>query len=102
MARNGGAFYTRATGDSLFEIAKPAGKPIGYDRLPEVLKRSHILSGNDLGRLANTAEMPDLSAMPVKPGDPEGARDLEEAIAKAVRSENMAEAWRLIGQRLWC
>ncbi len=102
VARNGGAFYTRAMGDSLFEIAKPAGKPIGFDRLPEVLKHSHILSGNDLGRLANTAEMPDLSAMPAKPGDPEGAQDLEEAIAKAVRSEDLAEAWRLIGQRLWC
>ncbi len=102
VARNGGAFYTRAFGDSLFEIAKPAGMPLGYDRLPEVLKHSRILSGNDLGRLANTAELPDLATMPRKTGDPEGAQDLEEAIALAVRSENMAEAWRLIGQRLRC
>ena len=102
VGRNGGAFYTRAFGDALFEVAKPSGKPIGYDQLPEVLKSSHILSGNDLGRLANTAELPDLSGMSSQPGDAEDATDLEIAIAKAVRSENMAEAWRLVGLRLQC
>jgi flavin reductase (DIM6/NTAB) family NADH-FMN oxidoreductase RutF len=102
VGRNGGAFYTRAFGESLFEVAKPAGKPIGYDQLPEVLKSSHILSGNDLGRLANTAELPDLAGMSAQPGDVEGAQALEEVIAKAVRSGNMAEAWRLVGLRLRC
>ena len=102
VGRNGGTFYTRAFGDALFEVPKPSGKPIGYDQLPEALKSSHILSGNDLGRLANTAELPDLSGMSSQPGDAEDATDLEIAIAKAVRSENMAEAWRLVGLRLQC
>ena len=102
VGRNGGAFYTRASSGALFEVAKPAGRPIGYDQLPEVLKSSRILSGNDLGRLANTAELPDLTAMPAKTGDAEGSQDLEEVIAKAIRSENMPEAWRLVGLRLRC
>ncbi len=102
VGRNGGAFYTRASGDALFEIAKPAGRPIGYDQLPEVLKSSHILSGNDLGRLANTAELPDLSAMSHRPGDADDAQGLEESIAKAVRSEDLAEAWRLVALRMRC
>ena len=102
VARNGGAFYTRAFGDALFEIAKPAGRPIGYDQLPEVMKSSHILTGNDLGRLANTAELPDLSAMSQRPGDAEDAQELEKSIANALRGENMAEAWRLVGLRLQC
>lgn len=97
VGRNGGAFYTRAFGDALFEIAKPMGRPIGYDRLPEVLKSSRILSGNDLGRIANTAEMPDLSVTSRRPGDAESTQELEEAIAKSIRGENMAEAWRLVG-----
>ncbi|MBL0211443.1 MAG: flavin reductase family protein [Holophagaceae bacterium] len=102
VGRNGGAFYTRAFGAALFEIAKPAGKPIGYDRLPEVLKSSRILSGNDLGRLANTAEMPDLSSPEFRFGDPLSSQELETAIHKALQREDMAEAWRLVGLRLRC
>ena len=100
VGRNGGAFYTRAFGDALFEVAKPAGKPIGYDHLPEVLKRSHLLSGNDLGRLANSAELPDLSTVESHEGDPASADDLEEAIHHALQREDLPEAWRLVGLRL--
>jgi flavin reductase (DIM6/NTAB) family NADH-FMN oxidoreductase RutF len=100
VGRNGGAFYTRAFGEALFEIAKPAGQPIGWDALPEALKRSHILSANDLGRLANSANLPDLEAAERRPGDPTGATQLEEAIHLALRREDLAEAWRLVGLRL--
>ncbi len=100
VGRNGGAFYTRAFGDALFEVAKPAGQPIGWEAVPGVLKQSHILSANDLGRLANTASMPDLEAMAARPGDPATAEGLEEAIHLAIRREDLAEAWRLAGLRL--
>jgi len=100
VGRNGGAFYTRAYGDALFEVAKPAGKPIGYDQLPEVLKQSHILSGNDLGRLANSAELPDLRSPESHPGDPVANQELEEAIHAALQREDPSEAWRLVGLRL--
>ena len=100
VGRNGGAFYTRAFGDALFEVAKPSGKPIGYDRLPEALKNSHILSGNDLGRLANTAELPDLSSSDSRPGDPISIPKLEAAIHAALQREDRPEAWRLVGLRL--
>ncbi len=100
VGRNGGAFYTRAFGDALFEVAKPAGKPIGYDRLPEVLKSSHILSGNDLGRLANTAELPDFSSPESHPEDPKSVHELEAAIHAALQREDLREAWRLVGVRL--
>ncbi|MFN8011072.1 MAG: flavin reductase family protein [Holophagaceae bacterium] len=100
VGRNGGAYYTRAFGDALFEVAKPAGRPIGWEAVPEVLKASHILSANDLGRLANTAELPDLDAMARRDGDPSSAEGLEEAIHLALRREDLAEAWRLAGLRL--
>ena len=100
VGRNGGAFYTRALGDALFEVAKPAGKPIGYDQLPEVLKLSHVLSGNDLGRLANTAELPDLNSPESRAGDPTSIHDLEAAIHAALHREELPEAWRLVGLRL--
>ncbi|MDE3244548.1 MAG: flavin reductase family protein [Acidobacteriota bacterium] len=100
VGRNGGAFYTRAFGDALFEIAKPAGKPIGHDKLPEALKHSRILTGNDLGRLANTAELPDLSSMESRPGDPADLPGMEAAIHDALERQDLSEAWRLVGLRL--
>lgn len=100
VGRNGGAFYTRAFGDALFEIPKPAGKPIGYDQLPEALKNSRILTGNDLGQLANTAELPDLRSMESHPGDPGDLPGLEAAIHDALERQDLSEAWRLVGLRL--
>lgn len=100
VGRNGGAFYTRASGAALFEVAKPAGRPIGWDQLPDVLKQSHVLSANDLGRLANSAELPDLEAAAPREGDPRGAVQVEEAIHRALQREDLAEAWRLVGLRV--
>jgi len=100
VGRAGGAYYTRAFGESLFEIAKPAGQPIGWDALPAVLKASTLLTGNDLGRLANSAALPDLTAAEAKAGDPADAAGLERALQAALRREDLAEAWRLVGLRL--
>ena len=60
VARMGGNWYSRAQGENLFEIPKPIGtKPLGFDQLPDHVKNSSILSGNDLGRLANVDTLPD-------------------------------------------
>jgi len=100
VGRNGGAFYTRASGSALFKIAKPVGRPIGYDALPQVLKHSRILTANDLGRLANGAELPDLGQVLPRPEDPDDGAGLERAIQQAVEREDLPEAWRLVGIRL--
>ncbi len=60
VARMGGDWYCRAKGDALFELVKPLTNcGIGVDALPEHIRLSHVLSGNDLGRLGNVEEMPD-------------------------------------------
>jgi flavin reductase (DIM6/NTAB) family NADH-FMN oxidoreductase RutF len=100
VGRNGGAFYTRASGAALFQIAKPAGRPIGYDALPNALKASVILTANDLGRLANSVELPDLGAADAKPSDPSEVEDLERAIHAALGREDLPEAWRLVALRV--
>lgn len=99
VGRNGGAFYTRAHGEALFQIAKPAGRPIGFDALPAVLMQSRILTGNDLGRLANSAERPDLTRMERRAADPVDPDELEQAIHHAVERDDLPEAWRLVGLR---
>ncbi len=99
VGRNGGAYYTRAFGGALFQVAKPAGQPIGWEAVPDVLKASHILSANDLGRLANSAALPDLEHVEARPGDPATDEGLEEALHLALGREDLAEAWRLAGLR---
>ena len=99
VGRNGGATYTRASGAALFELAKPVGRPIGYEALPAILKASRILTGNDLGRLANSPGLPDLGQLDPRPGDPETGPGLERAIQEALGAERLAEAWRLVSLR---
>lgn len=58
VSRAGGSFYSRAK-DGFFEIPKPLSTlGIGVDNLPEAVRTSNILSGNDLGLLANVEELP--------------------------------------------
>jgi flavin reductase (DIM6/NTAB) family NADH-FMN oxidoreductase RutF len=59
VARMGGDWYCRASGTSLFEIPKPIrNKGIGVDNIPEVIRNSVVLSGNNLGRLGNIETLP--------------------------------------------
>tara|TARA_E500000178_G_scaffold205337_1_gene202909 strand:- start:296 stop:1135 length:840 start_codon:yes stop_codon:yes gene_type:complete len=53
VARMGDTWYCRANGDALFKVDKSlAEESIGFDRLPEPIKKSTVLSANDLGKLA--------------------------------------------------
>lgn len=59
VARLGGNWYSRNNADNLFEVPKPlVTKGIGFDLLPDEIKLSTIFTGNDLGMLANTEELP--------------------------------------------
>lgn len=59
IGRHGGDYYCRASGKSLFVVEKPLLKlGIGIDTLPEKIKHSQYLSGNDLGKLGNIENLP--------------------------------------------
>jgi len=58
VARAGGSLYSRAK-EGFFEIPKPITTlGIGVDAIPEHIKNSTILTGNDLGMLGNVEQMP--------------------------------------------
>lgn len=63
VARLGGNWYCHANGDALFELPKPSKQGIGIDQIPEVIKNSHILTGNNLGRLGNIETLPTQEAI---------------------------------------
>jgi len=58
VARAGGSYYSRAR-NGFFEIPKPLTTlGMGVDQLPEEIRNSMILTGNDLGMLANVETLP--------------------------------------------
>jgi flavin reductase (DIM6/NTAB) family NADH-FMN oxidoreductase RutF len=60
VSRMGGNWYCRADKDSMFEINKPITTcGIGFDGIPDDIKNSPILSGNDLGQLGGIENLPD-------------------------------------------
>jgi len=59
VARLGGDWYCKVDESNLFKVAKPnIHLGIGIDALPESIRNSTILTGNNLGQLANVHEMP--------------------------------------------
>lgn len=59
VARLGGDWYCVLNEANLFQVAKPNTQlGIGVDALPVHIRNSTILSGNDLGQLANVHDLP--------------------------------------------
>jgi flavin reductase (DIM6/NTAB) family NADH-FMN oxidoreductase RutF len=111
VARMGGDFYCRASGNALFHVPKPNFKlGIGFDSIPENIKHSHVLSGNDLGKLANVEKLPSKEEIndftnqeEVKKlrdalmNDKENAVLAKQIAAKTLLAENKVDdAWKLL------
>lgn len=60
MGRLGKNYYVRASGAALMEIYQSVSEiPLGFERLPEHIKKSNILTGNELAALASLLSLPD-------------------------------------------
>lgn len=58
VARMGGNWYSRAN-EGMFEVPKPLSTlGIGVDEIPEYIRTSEVLTGNDLGKLGNVEALP--------------------------------------------
>ena len=89
VARLGGNWYSRNNADNLFEVPKPlVTKGIGFDLLPDEIKLSTIFTGNDLGMLANTEELP---TGQFSSGE---AQQLE--AQKLLHQNQITEAWEIL------
>lgn len=64
VARMGGDYYCRASGSAVFEVQKPNLKlGVGIDALPDRIRRSEVLTGNNLGILGNSTFIPVVAEM---------------------------------------
>lgn len=101
VARMGGNWYTRAK-KGLFEVPKPLSKiGIGVDAIPEDIRTSSILTGNDLGKLGNVENLPSAEEIRVyaeknsdsKTWNTENAHKRAKELLKKDKPE---EAWKVL------
>ena len=103
VARMGGNWYTRAT-PGMFEVPKPlATLGMGIDAIPEEIRKSTILTGNDLGKLGNVEKVPSEEEISqFVHNDPEMSSilaDREQVHRKAkeyLEKEEPATAWKIL------
>lgn len=59
VSRLGASWYGKTNKESIYEIAKPISRMgMGIDNLPETIRNSKILTGNDLAILASSEKIP--------------------------------------------
>lgn len=108
VARLGGDYYCKVEEENLFIVPKPNRKlGIGVDALPENIRISRILTGNDLGMLANVEEIPvidpsyeneDLKKIvqyySLNPDDME--REVHLLARQLLKENKVGEAWQVL------
>jgi flavin reductase (DIM6/NTAB) family NADH-FMN oxidoreductase RutF len=91
VARMGGNWYSRAK-EGMFEVPKPLTTlGIGVDALPETIRNSNILTGNDLGMLANVEEIPLAANAEINPSE-----ELQKKAHESLKRGQVLEAWHLL------
>src|SRR5688572_1914402 len=104
VARLGGDWYCRVQGDSIFKVPKPLERiGIGIDKLPEHIRKSKILTGNDLALLANVEEVPKPSGITEFDNKGEVLTVLQQGEAAVhqlahhlIESGKVDEAWKIL------
>lgn len=108
IARLGGDWYCKVDETNLFMVPKPNTElGIGVDALPESIRNSKILTGNDIGHLANVREMPVIEPSfddahlkniiqyySINPDDME--RELHAYAKKLLAEGKVKEAWQVL------
>jgi flavin reductase (DIM6/NTAB) family NADH-FMN oxidoreductase RutF len=102
VSRMGDNWYCRASGDALFEIAKPISTiGIGVDQIPEHIRNSSVLTGNNLGLLASVEALPSEEELIACRSRLPSFTDTEDRhrYAKALLDDNLVtEAWLILLQ----
>lgn len=115
VGRMGGDWYCRAHANALFKVPKPnRNLGIGIDQIPDTIRNSLVLTGNDLGRLGNIEKLPDSSAVEAF-GQTETMREMKERFIndpasfddhlhelakKHIQANDIETAWLMLLQQL--
>ena len=81
--------YGKTSAETFFEIPRPiSGKVIGLDHLPNEIKNSKILTGNDLGALSNIETLPE--------GKFSEDENVHQEAQKLLQENKIEEAWEIL------
>lgn len=108
IARMGGDYYAVMNEQNIFTVPKPNKElGIGVDALPSSIRNSTILSGNDLGQLANVEQLPEINPafedvqlkhivqyFSVSPAEME--RELHLYAKQLLQNGNVQTAWQVL------
>jgi len=107
-ARMGGHWYARINHHNLFMVEKPGDRiGMGMDQLPPSIRTSRILSGNDLGQLAQVPAIPPVdiawdddrlsTIFQYYSRDPEELeKELHRYAADLLREGRVMQAWQVL------
>ncbi|MBS1545042.1 MAG: flavin reductase family protein [Bacteroidetes bacterium] len=104
VARMGGDLYLRMQKDGIFIVPKPNEKlGIGFDALPKAVRESTVLTGNELGRLANVSALPDTTTIKEFQSQPsvqsvlqQGTQARHRLAQYYLRQGKTEEAWKVL------
>jgi flavin reductase (DIM6/NTAB) family NADH-FMN oxidoreductase RutF len=104
VARLGSDWYCRVQGNSIFKVPKPLDRlGIGIDAMPEHIRHSKILTGNDLGLLGNVETLPDQASIDaikerheVKAALLQGEEALHRLAHQYLEAEHVSDAWKVL------
>jgi flavin reductase (DIM6/NTAB) family NADH-FMN oxidoreductase RutF len=111
VARMGGDLYCRASGAAIFKVEKPNLKlGIGFDQVPDSIRKSEVLTGNDIGKLANVEALPSKEEIRNFSEQPEVKKLLDVlkennsnrilathlAAKKLIEDDKVMDAWKLL------
>jgi flavin reductase (DIM6/NTAB) family NADH-FMN oxidoreductase RutF len=95
VSRLGSDWYGKTTKESIYEIAKPISRiGMGIDNLPQKIRCSKILTGNELAILASAENIPEKKEFSLRDNKNTAEKHI---LAKDFLSQNKTqEAWQLL------
>ncbi|HEX8515507.1 MAG TPA: flavin reductase family protein [Bacteroidia bacterium] len=104
VARLGANWYSRTNGNSLFEVTKPLlTLGIGVDQIPQQIRNSKVLTGNNLGQLGNVEKLPskeDIEAFKASPAflslTGKHGKELHSAAKELLDNNKPEDAWKML------
>lgn len=101
VARLGREWYCRVQGNAIFQVPRPnVVIGIGIDQLPEYIRHSEVLTGNDLGMLASVERIPEtlveLNDNRVVAARHRGADAVHRLAQQYLQEGRILEAWSVL------
>ena len=101
VARLGRDWYCRVQGNAIFRVPRPNEKiSIGIDQLPESIRRSKVLTGNELALLAGVENIPaklsQLNDNRVDTARQHGKEELHRLAQQYLNEGKIEEAWSVL------